>query len=67
MIKKTAEKCFYTLHETWHCLSFLRILIFDVGLSLADTLTDFLQAYAITLSDWRWREERLRMDAGVTS
>ena len=35
------------LHETWHRLSFLRILIFDVGLSLADTLTDFLQAYAI--------------------
>ena len=35
------------LHDTWHRLSFLRILIFDVGLSLADTLTDFLQAYAI--------------------
>ena len=35
------------LHETWRRLSFLRILIFDVGLSLAKTLNDFLQAYAI--------------------
>ena len=35
------------LQETWHRLSFLRILLFDVCLSLADTLTDFIQAYAI--------------------
>ena len=35
------------IQETWHRLSFLRILLFNVGLSLADTLTDFLQAYAI--------------------
>ena len=33
--------------DTWRRLTFLRILIFDIGLSLADTLTDFLQAYAI--------------------
>ena len=33
--------------DTWRRLTFLRILIFDIGLSLADTLTDLLQAYAI--------------------
>ena len=33
--------------DTWRRLTFLRILIFNIGLSLADTLTDFLQAYAI--------------------
>ena len=37
----------HSLSTSWHKLTFLRILLFDILISLGDTVTDFLQSFDI--------------------
>ena len=46
-------------------LSFLKILIFDIGIPLADTATDFLQGFSLIIDDSHFTLRKSTMKYGI--